>query len=101
MAQKKTVNKSNTVVKTNNKVNDILKECEIAINKEIAEEFRKEAKEIIKLTTDDVRNEFLMHYNNNRGNISCLVLDKAKYDLIAEGKLVSKDGDAFGKPFMM
>jgi len=83
------------------KVSDLLKDCEKAIDKEIAEEFRNEAKEIIRLANDDVRNEFMMHYNNNRGNISCLVLDKAKYDLIAEGKLVSKENDAFGKPFMM
>jgi len=92
MGQKKNVNI---------KVSDLLKDCEKAIDKEIAEEFRNEAKEIIRLANDDVRNEFMMHYNNNRGNISCLVLDKAKHDLVAEGKLVLKDGDAFGKPFMM
>jgi len=78
-----------------------LEKCNKAIQKEIAKDFHEEAKEIIQLTTDDVRKEFLEYYEANKGNICCLVLDKAKRDLIAEGKLTAKDDDAFGKPFML
>jgi len=82
-------------------INPLIKECNKAINREIAKEFREEAREIIQLTTEDIRNEFLKYFNEDKGNICCLVLDKAKQDLINEGKLELNDNDAFGKPFMI
>lgn len=79
----------------------LLEKCNKAIEKEIAVEFREEAREVMKLTTEDIRKEFLEYYNEDKGNICCLVIDTAKRDLIAEGKLVANDDDAFGKPFML
>ena len=79
----------------------ILKECNKAITKEIAKEFRNEAREIIKLTTDKHRQDFLCYYKKNQGNVCCLVLDTAKRDLIAEGLMTLKNGDGFGKPLIL
>ena len=76
-------------------------ECNKAINNEIAIAYRKEAREIIALTTDEIRNEFLKYHKEDNGNICCMVLDKAKYDLVNEGKLKLKDSDGFGKPFLI
>jgi hypothetical protein len=80
---------------------DLIKACNKAINNEIAKEFRDEAKEIIRLSSDEIRKEFLDYHKADKGNICCLVLDKAKYDLITEGKWVNKEMNAFGKPFML
>lgn len=82
-------------------IDPLLEKCNKAIVVEIAKEFREEAKEIILLTTNDVRKEFLSYHVKDQGNICCLVIDTAKRDLIAEGKLVANDDDAFGKPFML
>jgi hypothetical protein len=82
-------------------INPLIKECNKAINREIAKEFREEAREIILLTTEDIRNEFLKYFNEDNGNICCLVLDKAKQNLIKEGKLELNDNDSFGKPFFL
>ena len=79
----------------------LIEKCVKAIDIEIAPEFRAEAYEIINLTNEETRNEFMGYFNKDQGNICCLVLDKAKQDLIKEGKLTSKDDDAFGKPFML
>ena len=77
----------------------LLKECNKAVNNEIAKEFRKEAKEILYLSSDAIRQEFLDYHLKDNGNICCLVLDKAKQILIKEGKLKIKETDGFGKPF--
>jgi hypothetical protein len=79
----------------------LLEECNKAIVKEIAKDFHEEAKEIISLSSIELRKEFLDYHKKDQGNICCLVLDKAKRDLVAEGKLVHKPEDAFGKPFML
>ena len=71
------------------------------IKKEVATHFHEEAKEIIRLTNNETRNQFLEYHKKNQGNICCMVLDKAKHDLIKEGKLQHKEGDAFGNPFML
>ena len=82
-------------------INPLIKACNKAINNEIAKEFRKEAKTIIVLTTDEMREEFLKYHEVDKGNICCMVLDKAKYDLVKEGKMELKDDDGFGKPFLI
>jgi hypothetical protein len=86
-----------------NKIEEIdsISKCEKLVTEHIAVDFHDEAKEIIKLTTEETRNEIIKYFGDDNENVGCLVLDKAKHDLIAEGKLVSKENDAFGKPFMM
>jgi len=79
---------------------ELIKECNIAIDKEIAEEYRQEAKKIIELTTDKHRQDFIKYYGGNHGNVCCLVLDAAKRDLVNEGKMTQNDSDGFGKPMM-
>ena len=55
----------------------------------------------MRLTTEEIRKEFLGYYEEDKGNICCLVIDTAKRKLVAEGKLEHHDDDAFGKPFML
>ena len=94
--QKNSLSKKQSV-----KAETVLEKSYRAIEKEIAKEFREEAKQIIELTSEETRNEFLRYFDVDKGNICCLVLDKAKHDLIAQGKMVHNDDDAFGKPFML
>ena len=82
-------------------IDPLYEKCKKAINNEIAKEFRNEAKEIMLLTTEKHRKDFIMYHEQDSGNICCLVLDAAKQDLIKEGKLVLNEGDGFGKPFML
>jgi hypothetical protein len=97
---KKVVDKSVKKPKTLS-VDDLIAKCNKGVEKEVAPDFHDEAKEIIKLTTEEIRNEFLKYHNENKGNICCLVLDKAKQALVKEGKMESHPDDAFGKPFML
>lgn len=96
-SKKKTTTKQSEVVIPET----LIERCKKAIDIEIAPEFRAEANEIIDLGGEEIRNEFIGYFEKKQGNICCLVLDKAKQGLIKEGKLVSKDTDAFGKPFML
>jgi len=76
---------------------DIIKKCEKIIDDEIVKDLRDEAKLIIGLTTDDIRNEFINYFDGKMVNICCLVLDKAKENLVKEGKLIQNKKDGFGK----
>jgi hypothetical protein len=81
---------------------DILyEECIKAVRKEIRKDCYQEAKEIIKLASDEDRKEFLKYFKEDKGNICCLVLDRIKRNLIAAGKLEANDNDNFGKPLML
>jgi hypothetical protein len=75
------------------------KELINAVEYLIRENLRKEAKNILILTTDKNRKEFLEHYCKDEGNICCLVLDFAKIELVKEGKMKQNKNDGFGKPF--
>ena len=79
----------------------LVDKCNKAIEYEIAKDHHAEAKEIILLSSDELRQEFLKYHEEDKGNICCLVLDKAKRDLINQGKLTAKPEDAFGHPFML
>ena len=79
-------------------VNPLIKECYKAITYEIAKQFRKEAREIIMLTTDKDRQEFIDCHNKDQGNICCLILDATKRDLVKEGKMTFNKSDGFGQP---
>jgi hypothetical protein len=81
---------------------DILfEECLRAVRKEIRKDCYQEAKEILSLGSDDDRKEFLKYHKEDKGNICCLVLDRIKRDLIAEGKMTLNENDNFGKPLML
>lgn len=77
----------------------LINRCNDIIDDLIAREFRNEAKEIISLTTNKERLDFIKYYKHNQGNVCCLVLDFAKQELIKENKLVFNNKDNFGKPF--
>lgn len=80
---------------------DILyEECLRAIRKEIRKDCHHEAKEIIKLASSEDRKEFMKYFKEDNGNICCLVLDRIKRDLIAEGKMTLNENDNFGKPLI-
>jgi len=82
-------------------IDTLLEKCKKVIIKEIAEKFREEAKEIMAMTTDKHRKDFIDYAKKDQGNICCLVLDAAKRDLIAESKMTLNEGDVFGKPFKL
>jgi hypothetical protein len=82
-------------------IDPLLEKCNKAIVKEIAKDHHEEAKEILQLSSEETRREFLSYHEKDQGNICCLVLDKAKRDLIAEGKLKYNPEAAFGHPFML
>lgn len=77
-------------------MNILSKEIIDAVNDEIIETAQQEAKEILFLTSDINRKDFLTTYHQNRGNICCLILDYAKRDLIKSNKLTLKESDHFG-----
>jgi hypothetical protein len=81
-------------------MSDLVKECYDVIKKQIAPALHEEAKEIIDLTTDKHRQDFITYHHQDQGNICCLVLDAAKQDLIKEGKLELKEDSAFGNPLL-
>jgi len=80
---------------------DILyEECLKAVRKEIRKDCYQEAKEILRLASEEDRKEFMKYFHEDKGNICCLVLDRIKRDLIANGKWTSVTMDAFGKPWI-
>ena len=99
MKKKVTEVKQKATLKT--PIDSLLEKCNKGVIHEVAKDFHAEAKEIIKLGSDEDRKEFLKYYEEDNGNICCMVLDRIKRDLVAEGKMEHKDEDAFGKPFML
>lgn len=70
------------------------------VNNLIKKSARKEALEILSKTTQERIGEFLYYYYSNSKNISCMVLDSAKDQLVKtkKMKLVSRSGrnESFG-----
>ncbi len=78
----------------------LIEKCEAIVDRVVAKEFREEAKEIVRLTTDKHRQDLIKYDSLDQGNICCLVLDAAMYDLINEGKISNNGSHAFGNlPF--
>lgn len=78
---------------------DILFEnCKKVVRKEIQKKCWKEAYKILELCEEKERQDFLKYYNEDKGNVCCLVLDYAKTNLVAEGKMEQKESDYFHDP---
>ena len=86
--------------KPNVPIDVLLENCNKAVVKEIAKQYHVEAKEIIKLASDEDRKEFLKYFQEDKGNICCLVLDRIKGDLVKAGKWTAEEMTAFGKPWI-
>ena len=81
-------------------VDILFEECLRAVRVELRKDCYHEAKEILKSASDDDRKEFMKYFKEDKGNICCLVLDRIKRDLIAEGKMTLNENDNFGKPLI-
>jgi hypothetical protein len=77
-----------------------IKKCEEIIDSLIANEYRDEAKEIMNLTTNKHRSDFIKYFKQDQGNVCCLVIDAAKRDLIKKSIVFENNGNAFGNPLM-
>lgn len=77
----------------------LTKEIKFAIRKEIRQECRQEAMNILKLADDKDRQDFLKYHQENNGNICCLVLDFTKKKLVKENKWVFNPNDCFNDLF--
>ena len=69
------------------------KEIVKAVKYEIRKDCVDDALNILTLTNDLGRAEFMDYHRQDKGNICCMVLDKLKYNLIKEGKM--KEGGCF------
>lgn len=76
------------------------KKCRKAVDIEIYKKARKEANQILELTTKGMRMEFLYYHHKDQGNICCLLLDKAKEELVKYGIMVQGEDDNFGKSWL-
>lgn len=70
-----------------------------AINDLIKLSARKEALLIMTLASPKEQKEFFSYYRKNSFNVACLVIDKIKQRLVADGILNQKKSDHFGHPF--
>ena len=75
------------------------KEVNKAIDVELAEQFRAEAKALALRGSNERIDELLELHRDNKGNIFCMCLDSIKYDLVKEGKITSNEFPNFGIPF--
>lgn len=73
------------------------KKLEKIINDIIKNNCRKEALEILSLSSQPDVDLFVKYYNEKSSNICCLHLDYLKAKLVKEGKMQS--GGCFGMPF--
>ena len=71
------------------------KKIKIAVRKEIRKDCWKEAQEILRLGDEKDREDFLRYYDEDKGNICCLILDSAKKKLVDAGKMEQKTNDCF------
>lgn len=67
-----------------------------AVKKTIRPGLHYEALEILFLTTEGERSDFMAAYERDKGNVCCLVLDYAKARLVQRKILEQKETDGFG-----
>jgi hypothetical protein len=79
-------------------IDPLFENCKIAVRKEIKKGCWKEAYKILELCEEEDRKDFLRYYNEDKGNICCLVLDYAKKKLVEAGKMEQKESDYFHDP---
>ncbi len=79
-------------------IDPLFESCKKAVRKEIRKDCWKEAYKILELCDEKDRQDFMKYYNEDKGNICCLVLDYAKKKLVAEGKMEQKESDCFHDP---
>ncbi len=70
-----------------------------AIDIELREDIRSEAKEMVALAPEIMLNELLQYFIEGEDNLFCMCLDVIKRDLIAEGIIKDSDFPSFGHPF--
>ncbi len=78
----------------------LIKKCEEIVDSVIAKEYREEAKEVIRLTTNEHRKDLIKYFKLDQGNICCLVIDTAKRDLLKNGTVFENKGNSFGNPLL-
>jgi hypothetical protein len=66
------------------------------VNELIDKPHRKEAIEILNKSTRECIGEFLYYYYSDIGNVACLVLDKAKDELVAKRLMKKGKNGSFG-----
>jgi hypothetical protein len=66
------------------------------INEVIKPEARKEAINIMQLAEQKDIDDLKRYYKEKSFNVVCLVIDKAKSDLVKSGKLIQNEDDHFG-----
>ena len=64
----------------------------------IREECRPEALLILSKASEGQLKEFLTYYQEDKGNICCMVLDSIKIKLVESGQMEMGTDDWFGKP---
>lgn len=64
----------------------------------LLEEARPEALVILSKASEGQLKEFLTYYQEDKGNICCMVLDTIKIKLVESGDMEMKEDDWFGKP---
>jgi hypothetical protein len=60
---------------------------------------RKEALQIMTLANPKEVKEFFAYYKKKNFNVCCLVIDKIKQRLVADGILKQRKSDHFGHPY--
>ena len=75
-----------------------MKKFKAIVNEVIAKEARSEAIAIMEMS-EDAKVEFMKYYGKDQFNICCMVLDKWKDKLVADGKMEQGDEDHFGGSF--
>lgn len=74
-----------------------MEELKKIVNDVVRKDCRKEALEILSLSSKEEVDVFIKYHNEDNDNICCLHLDYLKAKLVKDGKMPS--GGHFGMPF--